>query len=459
MNSALGKMLWFYVARSWLSTVYIGGCFVIFIVMMIMQELAVGLWVFELFMAIVVVSSRLKATRTYALGFMAPGYRRRQFTLAMVLLMLLGWTPMLLTSDSFYVALQLLTLAVIGSGLMLIVDHMDTRLFGYVSMFIGIAVVGMLFVGISVRWDPPPVLMMVLLPVGSLLLAAFRQRFLDGAEYDPTLAAASEVQTGSGWVVTHRPHQADVSVSNPLWRWLARTWIDDNIKRLKAGGRESRLLSFGAGDMMFWRAGWLAIIAMGLFSTIMAIPMGAQRASEVLPHVVAAIVVMMAGGLAIGYAGSVRWPLGPIWLRSSVADKGRLVRVMAGEMARHIAINLLGALLLASAIAIASISHGLGAAPGEWLSFLGCVAAIAVGIVVQGVGQALNLRRFESVGTIINWMSLLIWGLTVAVLAPVFTSPWVYSGTVFAVGVSWGGLLIYWWYGWFYERRGYALVD
>ena len=191
----------------------------------------------------------------------------------------------------------------------------------------------------------------------------------------------------------------------------------------------------------------------------MAIPMGPEKAREILPHVIAGIVVMMGSALAVGYVGSARWPLGPIWLRSSVANKGLLVRVMASEMARHVTTNLLGAILLAAAIAIASVLLGLGRSPAEWLGFLGCLSAIAVGLVVHGVGQALNLRRFDTVGTIINWVSLLVWGLAVAALAPVFESPYIYAGTVLAVGLIWGGLLCYWWYGWFYERRGYTLID
>ncbi len=184
-----------------------------------------------------------------------------------------------------------------------------------------------------------------------------------------------------------------------------------------------------------------------------------EKAVQLLPHFFIAVMLMMCGALAVGYAGSVRWPLGTIWIRAPIPDKNMLVRAMAGEIARHVSLNLAGAMAMAIVLALASVALGLGHSGSEWMTLMICVNLGLVGLVAQGVGQALVLKRFEMVGTTINWLAWLLWGLLAAWFVPPFEMPVGYATTLMGVGLAWGGLLGVVWYRGFYRLNGYALRD
>ena len=205
------------------------------------------------------------------------------------------------------------------------------------------------------------------------------------------------------------------------------------------------------------RAGWVAAIVTACVSLLMGIPLG-DKAPQFLPHFFIAVLLVMCGALAVGYAGSVKWPLGTIWMRAPVASKAALLRKMTVVMIRHIGLNMGIAILSAALLAVCAAALGLGRSAEEWLTFMVCINIGIVGLVAQGVGQALILRRFEVVGTTINWISLLIWGLAAAWLVHPFQEPMTYAATLFAGGFVWGGLLCVLWYRRFCERNDFARV-
>ena len=260
MSAAVRQILWVYVSRSWPGTAYMSGSVAFLLYLVASGELPLGLWIFELFIVLMIVGSRLTSVRTYALAFMAPDYRRRHFNVAIVCTVLLGWLPAIATAQDVMSLAQMLTLCVVATGVVFLLGHRDQRTMGF--FFIGMVVfcLGFFFAGVPPRWSPPPLLMVVLLSLGTFLLVVFRREFVDGAEYDPILAAASEVHRGSGWVVTHRVRQADMNRENPVSKLFGPRWLEEGIARCVAAGQAGlpRLLSLGAGDTLFWRKGWRA---------------------------------------------------------------------------------------------------------------------------------------------------------------------------------------------------------
>ena len=145
-------------------------------------------------------------------------------------------------------------------------------------------------------------------------------------------------------------------------------------------------------------------------------------------------------------------------MRAPVADKTALLRTMVGEMVRHIGLNMVLAMVVGGVLAAASVWLGLGRSAPEWITFMLCLNLGTLGLVAQGVGQALILRRFEVVGTTINWITLLLWAFALAWIVPPFTMPLAYAASLLGVGCAWGGLLCVLWYRRFYERADYALT-
>jgi hypothetical protein len=394
------------------------------------------------YMAVVLVSTRLRSTRGYSLAYVLPGYRTAHLQVAAALIALLAWFPAIVVGLYQGNLQDVVALVLVVTGIVLTGEYRYRKLYSMLMAFVfSMILLVLVMADVKLQWAPGVVTNLLLGAIGLALLVHFVRIFLAGDEYVPHQMGSMWFGTaGSAWVLDRSTlsRQTELASFRPGGMGVLTRTVR-LIERYRQSGRGPRyldaLIDLGVGDWLRWQGVRMMTVTFGIGICILIWWVApAERLSDVLPRVVVALTFTLQVIVSITYMADPKWSLTFIWTRLPVADKAALRQTYWMTRFRHVAFNYLlacgyCALVVAAALLVQNWLDlegqkvtPAGSAAVPLIPYLATLMTWALAVTAGGVGVGLILSRWKlglTVALLMGLAILVLWvGLAMWLTAP-----------------------------------------
>ncbi len=392
----------------------------------------------DCYMAVVLISSRLRSTRGYSLAYILPGYRAAHLRAASALIILFAWLPAVGVGLYLGTLLDVVALGLVVTGLVLAGEYRYRKLYSAAMFMVFITIMLVVFVPeIKVRWAPGTLTDLILIVIGLALLVHFVRIFLNGDEYSPGQMGSLWFESaGSAWVMDRSTLSRKTELAGfraggmGALRRMQRL-MDQHRQSGRGPAYLARLIDVGVGDWLRWQAMRVMTIAFCV-GVVLVVWLFApeERFSDGLPRMVAPLMFVLQIVFSIAYVANPKWSLSFIWTRLPVVDKAALRKTYWMNQYRHVAVNyvLVCGFCITFAFAAQSVQDWLDIKPATVTragsevvplgTYVATMATWALAVTVGGMGVSLILNRWKLtailsliVGTVILvlWVGFAAW--------------------------------------------------